>query len=89
MGMGTLAGLARLKSRAASVRRTLATRPPLNTAGEGVTADCGRQDLGFEVCRTTQAVLQGWGGKVFPGEGKGCESARNKTFSGKPGNITA
>ena len=89
MGVGTLAGLARLKSRAASVRRTLAMRPPLIQAGEGVTADCGREDLGFEVCRTTQAVLQRWSDKVFPGEGKGCESAHNKTFTGKPGTTTA
>ena len=83
MGMGTLAGLTRLKSRAASARKTLATRFPLKTAGGGVTADRGGEDLAFEVCRTTQAVLQGWDDKVFPGEGKGPESVRNKTFTGE------
>lgn len=85
MGMGTLAGLTRLKRRAASARRSLALRlpPKLPVAGKDAEEESDSKGLAVEVCRSKEAVLQGWDDKVFPGEGKGFESVRGKTFTGK------
>ena len=82
--MGTLAGLARLKRRAAGARRNLALqrlpKPPL--AGSPEPTGFGGKDLALEMCRSSSAVLRSWEDKVFPGEGVRPESARDKTFSG-------
>ena len=80
--MGALAGLTRLKSRAAIVRKTLALRLPPKVAGDGQGQGSGGRDLSVAICRTQEAVLQSWDNKVFPGEGKGFESARDTTFTG-------
>jgi len=78
--MGALAGLTRLKSRAVIARKTLALGLPPKVPGDG--QGFGGIDLSVAVCRTPEAVLQSWDDKVFPGEGKGFESARDKTFTG-------
>ncbi len=80
--MGALAGLTRLKSRAAVARKTLALGLPPKVTGADQGQGSGRRDLSVAVCRTPEAVLQSWDGKVFPGEGKEFESARDRTFTG-------
>lgn len=84
MGMGTLAGLTRLKRRAASARKSLAQRlpPKLPMAGNEHREAFGGKELAVEACRSREAVLKGWDDHVFPGEGKGFDSARGKTFTG-------
>ncbi len=80
--MGALAGLTRLKSRASTARKTLALRLPPKVAGDGEGQAPGGRDLSVAICRTQEAVLQSWDDKVFPGEEKGVESARDRTFTG-------
>ena len=81
--MGTLAGLTRLKRRAADARRNLTLQvPPSLAAGSPEREDAGGRDLALDMCRSSSAVLQIWHDKIFPGEGADLESARKKTFSG-------
>lgn len=82
--MGTLAGLARLKRKAANARKNLASQlPPKEAmAGSMGPAGSGGKDLALEMCRSSSDVLRSWNNKVFPGEGAGLESARDKTFTG-------
>ncbi|DBA75340.1 hypothetical protein WJX77_001634 [Trebouxia sp. C0004] len=82
LGMGALAGLTRLKRRATIARKTLALRLPPKVVGDDEGQGPGGRDLSVAICRTQQAVLQSWDDKVFPGEGKGSESARDSTFTG-------
>ena len=83
--MATLAGLARVKRRVATARRSLAMQhpPQLQMAGSRVSDELGGTDLALEVCRPNGAVLQSWDDKVFPGEGVGCETVHDNTFTGK------
>ena len=80
--MGALAGLARLKSRASTARKTLALQLPPKVAGDDQGQEFGGRDLSVATCRTQEVVLQSWHDKVFPGEGKGFESPRDRTFTG-------
>ena len=81
--MASMAGLTRLKQKAADARKNLKTRlpPPLPLAADEPADPNGGKGL-EELCRGLEAVKQGWADKVFPGEGKGFESERFKTFSG-------
>lgn len=88
--MATLAGLARIRRRVASARKSLARQfppkqfpPKLETAGSQVSGEFGGKGLALEVCRPNDAVLQSWDAKVFPGEGVGCETVRDNTFTGR------
>ena len=74
-----------MKRRAASARRSLAMQHPLvlPKAGSQVSGESSGKGLALEVCRPSKAVLQSWDEKVFPGEGIGFESARDKTFTGR------
>lgn len=78
--MATLAGLARIKRRVASARKSLAMQhpPKLQVSGE-----FGGKGLVLEVCRPNGAVLQSWDDKVFPGEGAGYETVPDNTFTGR------
>lgn len=57
--------------------------PQLQMAGSQVSGEFGGKGLALEVCRPNDAVLQSWDDKVFPGEGVGCETLRDNTFTGR------
>lgn len=80
-----MATLATLKRRVASARKNLARQlpPKLQMAGSQVSGEFGGKGLALEVCRPNDAVLQSWDDKMFPGEGVGCETVRDNTFTGR------